>query len=173
MLISIRVPGWGKDHLQWGSSGKGCKKFSVELAQQLLQTEPFWCVFSWRCTGGHWGFSSCIHIDLWSVCFGILQEGLKAVSDGISKLVNLRVLTLTNNTSVTHIPEAISCLQKLEHLEVLKCPVNNMPANLNMLTNLTSLQYRSTAYGAPEFFPSLQVNPPMKQYWNCLILIKQ
>ncbi len=87
----------------------------------------------------------------------LAQDGLEEVTSDITKLVNLRVLNLATNRSVTCIPEEISCLQKLEHLTVERCPVHEMPASLSTLSNLISFQYRCHAQEGPGFRSTLQV----------------
>lgn len=74
--------------------------------------------------------------------FGLLsdaQVGLEELTSDIGKLVNLKVLTLEGNYCITHIPESISCLQKLENLCIDRSPIENWPAVLGPLTSLTSL----------------------------------
>ncbi len=81
--------------------------------------------------------------------------GLQELTPDISKLVNLEKLSLTGNFSVTHIPESISCLQKLELLEIGDSPIQEMPAGIAHLRNLATL-YMQGCNGV-RFPPDLQV----------------
>jgi hypothetical protein len=82
--------------------------------------------------------------------------GLQELTSDISKLLNLKVLTLSIHDKMDSIPEAISCLQELEHLEISYCPlVSRLPAGLRMLGKLVTLEI--TGCGPIQFPPNLQV----------------
>jgi hypothetical protein len=73
---------------------------------------------------------------MWS---GGAQLGLQELTSDISKLVNLQALVLTANSSVTCIPESISCLKGLVLLTIEGSPIGEVPAGLGTLHCLTSL----------------------------------
>jgi Leucine-rich repeat (LRR) protein len=74
------------------------------------------------------------------------QAGLQRLTADISQLVNLRVLTLDKNRSLTYIPESISCLQKLEELCIDNGQIRKLPVGLGKLANLVSLQLNSLRF---------------------------
>ena len=86
-----------------------------------------------------------------------MQEGVRELTQDISKLVNLRVLHLSANDGVDHLPEAISCLQRLELLRVDMCPVSELPNGLTALANLSGLHITWNGPLGPAFPPGLQV----------------
>jgi hypothetical protein len=65
------------------------------------------------------------------------QDGLEELTSDISKLVNLRVLNLSRHDRVDSIPESISCLRCLQHLQIESCALSDMPLGLGMLPKLT------------------------------------
>jgi Leucine-rich repeat (LRR) protein len=90
---------------------------------------------------------------------GIAQDGLRELTSDVSRLVNLKKLTLHDNDMVEYIPESISCLQKLQHLRVQTSPLTNLPAGLATLANLVSLRISTTIFGEGlQLPPSLQVS---------------
>ncbi len=62
------------------------------------------------------------------------------MTSDISRLVNLTSLSLMHNTGVTCLPESISCLQKLERLEVDSCPLIHLPESVSCLQALEVLE---------------------------------
>jgi hypothetical protein len=70
------------------------------------------------------------------------QNALQEFTADISKLVNLRVLDVTCNQTVDHIPDAASCLQKLERLCLSYAGVVHLPISLATLNNLACLCFR-------------------------------
>jgi hypothetical protein len=57
----------------------------------------------------------------------------------VSKLVNLRTLQLNMTHKTQHLPDSISCLQKLELLAIDAFDVGELPAGLAKLENLVIL----------------------------------
>ncbi len=89
---------------------------------------------------------------------GGAQAGLCEMTPDISKLVNLEILTLTFNCLMEHIPESISCLQKLRCLHIEESPILGLPDGLATLASLVSLELTSCE---DVVFPSnLQVTGP-------------
>jgi hypothetical protein len=95
------------------------------------------------------------HYHFMFYCFA--QAGLWEVTSDISKLVNLRVLTLLNNWKVRSIPDSISCLQKLEHLRIENSLSGDVPDGLSTLSNLASLHITWDP-NHPEFPADLRVS---------------
>jgi hypothetical protein len=79
---------------------------------------------------------------------------LELTSD-ISKLVNLKKLKIPTNCGVEDIPEAISCLQSLQHMCVVDSPIGALPVSFATLSNLGSLDMHWCK--ALSFPPNLQV----------------
>lgn len=71
--------------------------------------------------------------------FGNPQDGLQELTSDISRLVNLKELTLECNGALSYIPQALSCLQKLETTCVGEISVNGMSFSLPGVANLTGL----------------------------------
>jgi hypothetical protein len=91
------------------------------------------------------------------MCLGVAQGPLQELTPDISKLVNLTDLTIRNATAdIEYIPDAISCLTKLEHFSIELWPMRfDVPPALTTLTDLMSL----TIVGGGSFkFPDLQVS---------------
>jgi hypothetical protein len=85
----------------------------------------------------------------------VVQAGLQEMTSDISKLVNLKVLNLTQNTVLDRIPESISCLQNLQTLYIEQSPITTVPVGLATLGNLRCLTIRDTfLIGQPLQFPS-------------------
>jgi hypothetical protein len=83
---------------------------------------------------------------------------VQGLTPDISKLVNLRVLTI-RSLDVLAIPESISCLQKLEHLNLNGDRVQkDLPAGFPTLANLTSLRFASGCGVQLNFPPDLRVS---------------
>jgi Leucine-rich repeat (LRR) protein len=74
----------------------------------------------------------------------------------ISKLVNLRFLTLYYNHALHAIPDAISCLQKLEEITLEASSVTQLPPGFATLANLTTLRIKR--HNGLQFPSNLQVN---------------
>ncbi len=75
------------------------------------------------------------------------QHGLVEIPSDISKLVNLRVLTLDINDSLNCISESISCLQSLEVLHIAGSILRSLPDGIAKLTKLTQLYINDTTQG--------------------------
>ncbi len=88
------------------------------------------------------------------------QGGLQELTPDISKLVNLRVLTLRVNGSLQSIPGCISCLQKLEELCIDRSSIEEIPLGLAALPNLTSLEFNVLMLNEFRFPFTLQVCDP-------------
>jgi Leucine-rich repeat (LRR) protein len=86
----------------------------------------------------------------------VVQAGLEEMTSDISKLVNLRVLNLCQNTVLDRIPESVSCLQNLQTLYIEQSPITTVPVGLATLGNLRCLTIRDTSFliGQPLQFPS-------------------
>jgi hypothetical protein len=69
----------------------------------------------------------------------IAQVGLQEVTSDISKLVNLKRLELNYNRGLQHLPESMSCLQKLESFNISDCSISELPAGLGSLASLADL----------------------------------
>lgn len=74
---------------------------------------------------------------------------LQKLPADISKLVNLRVLTLTGHTSLKKLPDAISGLQMLEHLQIAGSPLEGLPDGITSLTKLASLRIKYLNWADP------------------------
>eukprot|EP00884_Botryococcus_braunii_P000021 jgi/Botrbrau1/10019/Bobra.0012s0106.1 len=84
------------------------------------------------------------------------QEGLRELTPDIGKLKNLRSLILAANDAIESIPDAISCLSKLEHLKIDMSPVSELPSGLTSLENLSSLRISWNGPVGPAFPTNLQ-----------------
>jgi hypothetical protein len=99
-----------------------------------------------------------MYIKLIMLRGGAQNKGLQELTSDISKLVNLKTLTLEENGSIEIIPESISCLQKLEDFHISDSSTDIVPTSLAALSSLTSLLIRSPALDdALQLPPSLQV----------------
>lgn len=82
--------------------------------------------------------------------------GLQEVTSDISKLVNLTTLDLGCSLSLEYLPESISCLQKLEVMDIYASSITEVPAGLARLANLSNLGIRGC--GPLRLPPSLEVS---------------
>jgi hypothetical protein len=90
-----------------------------------------------------------------TLSFGISQAGLQKMTSDISKLVNLKALTLCHNTVLDEIPEAISCLQSLQSFYLHFTRICKVPAGLATLANLRSISITNTIFNeGPMQFPT-------------------
>jgi hypothetical protein len=87
---------------------------------------------------------------------GIAQAGLEEITSDISKLVNLRVLSLEHSRELFSIPEAISCLQNMQTLHIEGTSITQVPLGLATLQNLRSLSIKDANHirHQPLKFPS-------------------
>jgi Leucine-rich repeat (LRR) protein len=93
------------------------------------------------------------------IVLGIAQVGLQEVTSDVSKLVNLKELSLFTNRAVQHLPESISCLQKLEDLNIRGRSISELPVGLGSLASLADLKARGYDDLEGLRFPaSVQVN---------------
>lgn len=86
---------------------------------------------------------------------GSTQDGLQEITSDISKLVNLKDLTVERNGALSYIPEAISRLQKLENICIGGSSSSGLSFSLPGLANLLGLCIRDCE--GVRFPPSLQV----------------
>jgi hypothetical protein len=91
---------------------------------------------------------------------GGAQAGLQELTPDISKLVNLKTLMLQRNGALMDIPESISCLQKLEQLCVYGGQIDELPAGLAKLANLTSLDLAALDFNDLRIPFGFQVGDP-------------
>ncbi len=74
------------------------------------------------------------------------QHGLVAIESDISKLVNLRALTVETNNTLISVSESISCLQRLEDLHIIGSALTTLPGGLAQLASLTELHIDGAAH---------------------------
>lgn len=98
-----------------------------------------------------------IPLVLWCLQGAVNEElGLQEMTSDISKLVNLTTLIVGCSKSLECIPESLSCLQKLEAVNIRISQITDVPPGLARLANLSSLAF--TDCGPLRFPPSLQVS---------------
>ena len=65
--------------------------------------------------------------------------GLSCFPESVCSLTKLRRLALTSHKRITAIPAGISCLKKLEYLDLSWCGLSSLPKELGELSRLTKL----------------------------------
>ncbi|KAM7251907.1 hypothetical protein ACFE04_023790 [Oxalis oulophora] len=69
-------------------------------------------------------------------------HALSALPDDIGKLVNLEVLRLSKCTGLSELPDAITCLSKLSFLDISDCLISNLPSEFGQLQSLRKFSMR-------------------------------
>ncbi|WP_320524094.1 COR domain-containing protein [Bacillus thuringiensis] len=77
--------------------------------------------------------------------FLALPNNFKEIPAGISKLVNLRFLSLSFS-EITHLPEEIGSLKNLDSLQLTNSKVELLPKSMKNLTNLESIDLKGTCF---------------------------
>jgi hypothetical protein len=91
-------------------------------------------------------------------CLAYAQTGLRELTSEISKLVNLKHLTLERAYPLESMPESISCLQKLQRVDIVCGPPLRVPMGFATLANLSQLSVRWCPGSGWQLPPSLQVS---------------
>jgi hypothetical protein len=86
----------------------------------------------------------------------VAQPGLRKMTADISKLTELTSLKVTHCCALEYIPESISCLQKLEVLDIMSTSVTAVPVGLATLASLKHLMMNF--WKAIDFPPTLAVS---------------